>query len=191
MRSGRSDLYIQHLSRRWTSNQFVVIGVVGQRWLDSGSTRLLSHRRRDFPSSYRKLHQWNSTVVVRASAVDDDRNETIHSFGKDRSYHLMSTSLPPENVGQDVSSWRRNVHQTNENVSRNYQQTTFNSYTVCWTNSWRLLIFTDSNSLPQRLRAQRLIRISVNSASSLRVLEWHWENTLIVCCWIKASFWLD
>ena len=49
--------------------------------------------------------------------------------------------------------------QTNENVSRKYQQTTFNSYTVCWTNSWRLLTFTDSNSLPQRLRALRLIRI--------------------------------
>ena len=65
--------------------------------------------------------------------------------------------------------------QTNENVSRKYQHTTFNSYTVCWTNSWRLLTFTDSNSLPQRLRAQRLIRISVNSASSLRILEWHWE----------------
>ena len=31
-------------------------------------------------------------------------------------------------------------------------------------------------------------RFSVKSASPLRVLEWHWENTLIVCCWIKASF---
>ena len=188
MRSERSDLYIQQLSCRWTSNQFVVIG---QRWLDSERTRSLSHRRRGFPSLYRKLHQWNSTVVVRASAVDDDRNETMHSFGTDRSYHLMSTSLPPDNVGQDVSSWRRNVHQTNENVSRNYQQTTFNSYTVCWR--------TVEDFWPSRI--QTVFRngyglkdwygFSVNSASSLRVLEWHWENTLIVCCWIKASFWLD
>ena len=78
-----------------------------------------------------ELHQWNSTVVVRDSAVDDDRNETMHSFGTDRSYHLMSTSLPPENVGQDVSSLTMKSSPTNENVSRNYQQTTFNSYTVC------------------------------------------------------------
>ena len=81
--------------------------------------------------------------------------------------------------------------QTNENVSRKYQQTTFNSYTVCWR--------TVEDFWPSRI--QTVFRngyglkdwygFSVNSASSLRVLEWHWENTLIVCCWIKASFWLD
>jgi hypothetical protein len=47
-----------------------------------GTNSIAIALKKNLSFSYRKLHQWNSTVVVRASAVDDDRNKTIHSFGK-------------------------------------------------------------------------------------------------------------